>query len=411
MVAREARGLKWAQTCRLAWRDAIHEWPVSLCLVLALAAVLAPLLVLFGLKFGIVTTMTERLKADPRTVEISLRGHYQLYPAWFEQIEARPDVRFLLPRTRVLAATLTLETASGASLLDVDMLPTADGDPILPDNARPVQGMSDIIVTRTVAEKLDIRVDDQLAGILSRRLNDQAQGVRLPFTVTDILPEARFARDAVLVSLPLVVAAEDYRDGYLVPEFGVSDGTGDRPKVRPFASFRLYARTMDDVQTLATALRAQGLEIVTRGAEIDAVKAIDRVLNFVFLVLASIGVGGYLLSLASSLWANVDRKRREIALLRLIGFTTPQIVAFPAMQAALLASGGILVSAVIYAIVAHSFNATFVSELDHDEFVCRLTLTDSLIASIITLAVALLASIGGGYRAARIEPAEGLRAL
>ena len=39
---------------RLATRDFLHEWQVSLCFVIALAAVLGPMMVLFGLKFGII---------------------------------------------------------------------------------------------------------------------------------------------------------------------------------------------------------------------------------------------------------------------------------------------------------------------------------------------------------------------
>ena len=38
------------KTLRLASRDYTHEWQMSGCFVLALAAVLGPMLVLFGLK-------------------------------------------------------------------------------------------------------------------------------------------------------------------------------------------------------------------------------------------------------------------------------------------------------------------------------------------------------------------------
>ena len=117
------------------------------------------------------------------------------------------------------------------------------------------------------------------------------------------------------------MATEDYRDGAAVPALGVDRGhrCGSEPAARAFASARLYARSLDDVAPLAAWVRDQGYEVSTRAKEIETVKALDRVLAFVFLVLASIGVGGYLFSLAASLWANVDRKRREIALLRLVG--------------------------------------------------------------------------------------------
>jgi putative ABC transport system permease protein len=49
----------------LATAHLLHEWVLTLCLVLALAAVLAPLLVLFGLKHGTIHTLRERLVEDP----------------------------------------------------------------------------------------------------------------------------------------------------------------------------------------------------------------------------------------------------------------------------------------------------------------------------------------------------------
>ena len=55
---------------RLATRDYFHEWQMSGCFVLALAAVLGPMLVLFGLKFGIVGAMVDQLIEDPHNREI-----------------------------------------------------------------------------------------------------------------------------------------------------------------------------------------------------------------------------------------------------------------------------------------------------------------------------------------------------
>ena len=48
--------------CRLACRDYLREALLSACAVLGLAAVLTPLLVLYGVKFGVVQTLTDRLQ-------------------------------------------------------------------------------------------------------------------------------------------------------------------------------------------------------------------------------------------------------------------------------------------------------------------------------------------------------------
>src|SRR5690606_39362760 len=49
----------------LAAHSLRHEWILTLCLVIALAAVIAPLLVLLGLKHGTIETLRDRLVEDP----------------------------------------------------------------------------------------------------------------------------------------------------------------------------------------------------------------------------------------------------------------------------------------------------------------------------------------------------------
>lgn len=411
MAVRPLRDRQWRTAGTLAVQDFLHEWPVSLCLIFALAAVLSPLLVLFGLKSGIVTTMRERLKADPLNRELVIRGHHTLTPAWFETMAARRDIGFLVAKTRRLAATITLETAAGQTLPDLDMLPTAAGDPLFPADVQPPAGRGQVVLSHTAATKLQAARGTAVEGLLTRRLDGEAQAVRVPLVVTGVLPETAFGGDVAFVSLPLLVAAEDYRDGMAVTDLGVTKGERLPAPARPFASARLYAAGLDDVAPLAEVLRAQGIEVVTRAREIETVQAIDRVLTVVFVVLAGIGVVGYLLSLAASLWANVDRKRRDIALLRLVGIRTGPLIAFPATQAALVAFGGVAMSAAAYAGVATVFNRIFAAQLGRDELVCRLEPADAAIAAGLTLLCAFLASAAGGFRAVRIDPAEHLREL
>lgn len=402
----DGRQRQWRTAVSLAVADFRHEWRVSICLVLALAAVLGPLLALFGLKSGIVGTMRARLRADPVNREIVIQGHHQLAPEWFAAMRARPDVGFVVPRTRWLSASMTLETPDGTVLPDVDMVPTEEGDPLV---ASTTSAWGDVLLTHTAAQKLKLAPGAKLDGIVARRTDAGQQAVRVPLTVRDVLPETAFARDAIFVSLPLLAAAEDYRDGVAVPALGVTEGEPSRGERRVFASARLYARGLDDVAPLAEHLREEGIEVVTRAREIDTVKRIDRVLSSIFFALATLGIAGCLASLATSLWANVDRKRREIALLRLVGLRSAPVVSFPVVQALLVAVGGIVVAGGAYAVLATVFNRTFASELAREEFVCKLEPADALAAAGLTLLLALVASVVGGYRALRIDPAESLR--
>ena len=92
------------QICHLSLRDYLHERLLSACAVLGLAAVLAPLLILFGVKFGVVETLTERLRSDPATLEISPVGSGHFSAADMARWRDDGRVAFVMPRTRTLAA-------------------------------------------------------------------------------------------------------------------------------------------------------------------------------------------------------------------------------------------------------------------------------------------------------------------
>lgn len=401
---------RWLPALHFAWKDFLHEWRISACLVLALAAVLTPLLVLFGLKSGIVTTLTERLKADPANLEIVVLGNGRLDSAWFQTLSADPLVRFAAPRTRSLAATIDLlaDADGGRRVLPaVEMLPSGPGDPLLESRPAPADP-AQAVLSAAAARKLGVGPGGRLTAVVPRSSGERREAASVTLTVLDVLPDSTLAREAVLVPLPLLVAAEDFRDGFAVPGFGWP-GERPAPPRTLFASVRLYAAGIDAVAPLAAALTARGLEVRTRAAEIEQVRAIDRVLSFLFAIIAGIGATGLVLSLAASLWANVDRKQKDLALLRLVGFTTAPLVAFPAAQAALTALFGCALSGAAYAAVAAALNRVLAENPTRDEVVCRLTPEAAGAAVLLTLLFALLASSLGGVRASRIEPSQCLR--
>ena len=89
--------------CGMALRDYWHERALSLCAVLALATVLAPLLILFGVRNGVISNLQERLLQDPRNLEIVPVGSGKYGKAFFEELRKRPDVGYVVPQTRAIA--------------------------------------------------------------------------------------------------------------------------------------------------------------------------------------------------------------------------------------------------------------------------------------------------------------------
>ena len=392
----------------LAGRDYRNEWQMSGFFILALAAVLGPMLILFGLKFGIIGSMLDNLIEDPRNREVRPVGSGRYDRAWIEQMRARPEVDFIVPRTRAIAATIELSSDSSKQIIPVEMIPTDRGDPLLSQRQIP-EGMQQLILSQQAARKLNVKPGDEISGSIARRYKGRKERVHVKLTVTDVAPLSSFSRDGAFVPLYLLEAAEDFRDGHAVPTLGWSGS--EAPDQRTYPSFRLYTRSIYDVTPISEALSKLGIESSTRAADIDIVRTMDRNLSLVFWLIAVIGLAGFTLSLSASLWANVDRKRKELSVLRLVGLRTADIVWFPVIQSAFTALLGWLVASLIFVIVSYTINSLFTGQLQTGESLCRLLPSHFAIALALTLGASILAASLAGYRAARIEPSEGLREI
>nr|VFJ48638.1 MAG: putative ABC transport system permease protein [Candidatus Kentron sp. DK] len=397
------------QIFRLAFRDYAHEWVMSGCFILALAAVLAPMMVLFGLKFGIVGSMIGQLVDEPRNREIRSVGSGHFDIAWFEEMAKNPGVGFIVPRTRNIAATLQLKSDTAPRIISTELIPTAAGEPLLPADMPIPTTTGEIVLSGSVARKLNIKVGDVIDGSTVRRFDGKHERVHLPLTPIAIAPVSAFPRDGGFVSLGLITAIEDFHDGRAVPALNWPGDTP--PKTRMFPGFRLFADTIDDVAPLRDDLLSQGLDVRTRAVDIETVQAIDRNFTAVFWIIAVIGFIGFSFSLGASLWANVERKRRDLSVLRLVGFRTGDIVWFPVLQALFTASLGWTLASSIYIVVEQTINRMLVPQVQQGELVCQLLPEHFLITAGLTLFAAISAAALGGYRSARIEPSEGLRDL
>jgi len=404
------RMTQFGLTVRLAVRDYCHEWVMSGCFVLALGAVLIPLLVLFGLKYGIISNLLDPIKQDPRYRAIVPSGSGDFTASWFDAMRQRPDVEFVVPRTRALAASIKLRAPDSETgrIIDVELVPSADGDPVLPPELKAPGNFKEVVLAADAADKLRIASGAHLEGIVSRVRRGEQETVKLPLTVSGVAPAGAFTRDGVFVSVDLMVAIEDFRDGRAVPALGWN-GEAPRGQGRDFAGFRLYARNIDDVAALRSDLLAQGIDVRTRVADIDLVKTLDRNLDIIFWIIAVIAVSGYCFSFGTSIWANVDRKRYEFSLLRLVGLRTGGIVWFPILQALMTGLLGWTLACIAFFAAQEILNALFVADFGLGQSVCRLLPSHLFITLGLTILFAAIPASIGGLRLARIAPSLGLR--
>lgn len=406
----------------IACRDYLHERLLSACAVLGLVAALSPLLILYGVKYGLVQTLTERLLQDPRNLEITPVSSGKFAADYLARLQAHPDVIFVVPRTRSISATMTLRGASGDSRRDLvaSLEPSGPGDPLLaryaaafsPMPPDPAAESIGITVSATIAEKLGLSPGDRLWGRVERRYRGVAETARVSLHVAGILPLAAQQKDVIYAPLPLVQATEDYRDGRGVPELGEHNGWSGDPlprEERTYPGFRLHARSLEAVVALRAAFAAQNIEVYTRAEEIEQVTSLSRTLDLIFALICAATAAGFLASTASSVLAGIKRKERILGLLRLNGFTTGSLMLFPLTQTTLTSLAGFLLSGGVYTAAAAAINRMFRPDLAATEHICRLLPEHYLLALAAVLLLSLLAAIGPALRAARIEPSEVIR--
>lgn len=391
---------------RLALADLRHEKGLTACFIVALAAILAPLLVLLGLKTGVVDALRAELIEDPHMREILSLGNRSLAPEAVEAIGRTPGIVFIVPRTRLLAATATLARADGGDALSAELMPTAPGDPLLRPLTPPA-GDGEIVLSPLAARKLGLSPGDSLRLAVQRRIGDRAEGRSLTLTLTGIAPAAAFAREGGFVSVDLLSALEDYRDGRPVPRLGWEGPTAPAP--RSFAGFRAVADRIEDVAAIAATLEAAGQPVTTRAAEIETVLRLDRNLSAILAIVAAIGGTGFALSLGANLAGHVARKRGELSLLRLMGLSRAGMAGFPLVQGLAITGAGIVLALGAYAVAARVINQGFSAGMPGGGVLCRLAPEQGAAVSALALVVAVLASALAGLSAARIEPGEGLR--
>ncbi|SDG37376.1 putative ABC transport system permease protein [Pseudomonas benzenivorans] len=389
---------------QLAWHDYRADGRLSACAVLALVAVLAPLLVLFGLKFGLITSLTERLERDPGVREIVPLGGGRFSAEAIAELAARADVAFALPRTRQIAATA--ELSAGDRGVTVEMIPTAAGDPLVAPALLPLPA-DGVLLSQRAAEKLGVEAGDRLSAAFGRQVDGRPEYQRTDLLVVGVLPLGAFPRDALFASLSLLEAAEDYRDGLAVPALGWPGRSEAQRSARVYPGFRLYAAGLEDVERLRRYFAARNLEVATQAQAIAQLRSLSRNLSLVFWIIASLALGGAFAAMTASALAAVERKRRALSVLRLLGFSSTALVAFVVLQALYTGVFGLILAWGLYGAAELGLNRLF--QQTPGEYACSLLFGHYLLALLATLLCSSLAAASGGWRAARIEASEGLR--
>ena len=398
-----SRAVLWRLACLDVWRDK----KISICMIAAVVSIVAPLMLLFGLKHGVVSQMRSELASQPDNLEVRMVASHTLDRAWFEDARQQPFIGFVAPLTRSLNTIGDLRVSSSAFVANAELLPSFTGDPLLKGQAGPT-GQSTWL-SAAAAQRLSVATGGTLNLIITRKRDGQTERLRVPLLVDGVLDAAVFGRPAALITPALLTALEDFRDDKpwpLAGEFVPNPQAEERPL---YPRARLYARTMDDVPALSQWLSDQDIQTVSRLAQIESVQAIDRLLQLLFGVIAWLGILGCTASLIGAFAANIDRKRKDLALLRLIGYDRKSLLGYVMVQALVLTSIGFVVGVGFYWVGSELFNVVLGQALPAGQYVSVLTPLHVVSAMVIALGVAVVVSLIGGYMAMQVQPSESLR--
>jgi putative ABC transport system permease protein len=225
--------------------------------------------------------------------------------------------------------------------------------------------------------------------------------------VQAVAPPGTFPREAAFVTLAFAVMVEDFQDGIASPPADVA-GLAEPGRLQ-YAGFRLYADRLESVPALDAFLRRQEhVDVVSRAGDVAGMMRIDRNLGVLFIVISGLGGSGFLVSLGAGLWANVERKRHSLALLRFLGLGGGTLRLFPMAQAALLAIGGSGIAIIGAELTAWLINTRLNGTLQTDRALCVVSAALAVQAAGVTLLGALSVAAIAGTRAANVEAWEGV---
>lgn len=177
-----------------------------------------------------------------------------------------------------------------------------------------------------------------------------------------------------------------------------------------FFGFRLYAPTIDLVPGLYRHLVGQDLRVEAHVQEIERIRVLDRGLLRLFLLIATVGAIGGSGAMIASLYAAVDRKKRDLGVMRLMGLSRTDVSRFPIYQGIALSAVAVSAAAGTFLLFSAFINVSFADEvIIRGGKICDLPPMYYVYVAGFTLTAALLSSFVAARRATRIEPAEAIR--
>jgi putative ABC transport system permease protein len=389
----------------LALRDFRHSLHANMFSAIALAAVLAPLLVLYGLKLGVINGMLAELRTDPSILAIGIGNYKPLTADDIRAIARLPETGFVVGAPRSIASRVEMRSGpDSADVIDADWLPSAPGDPLL---LRGMAALADdeIVLSERLAEKLSAKPGGLVAAAVYR--NDQSETFEMKLKVRHVLPRASLEGYRALVSSARLEAISAFSDNYDVAEAGA----GGRPlseRVALFDGMRLYARSLESIAPLERAVAAAyGFKTSSAGAKIEWIGSLERVMTGLFSIISVAGATGYALSLWATIAGSVRQNMPQLSLLRLLGMPRGRLWSFPLVQVAGITTLGLALAFLLALAAATAMNRIYLIGA-FGLLVCELRLREFAAAASASYLLAVMVAALQFSAMQRVSPSDAL---
>ncbi len=346
----------------LAWRDLLREPKHVFCVVALIAGVVAPLILLFSIRSGIMDTVIGSLQANPANRQMELTGNHYFEPSELERLRAWPEISFVVPLQRSIARRIDVRPPDAPKAYRMRLWPSETGDPLLPPGM--VLESGQVAVSAGLADLFDLQVGDVLRARAQRGVPPTAR-LLTDLDVVHILERGWLSGRSGLVPSAFVSDMEAFYDTYALPHYGIESGKPLSERSEQTESFRIYAVDLETVAALERRLRSElGFGVNSRADEAAFWLNLNKNVGLALEVLALSAVSGLTAALVALFWSGVERKRRTLSLLSLMGTRPFALALFPLVQAVVYAISGALAACVLFVLTAQVTDELFGAELE-----------------------------------------------
>ena len=316
------------------------------------------------------------------------------------QIQSLPQVQVASPRLIASGIVTIGDQSRGVQVIGID--PTSSAN--LPFQQGLVAGQflqpddrEGVLIGKPLADKLKLSVGDQINLLVN--LSDGGVDQQL-FTIRGVYSTNTTAYDENTVFLPLAKAQ-------------AFTGAQDHA-----STIFVMLKNRDEAPAVAAAVQSPGFQVLTWQKMNELIVQLEDFANAYMVILYLIVLGITATVVTNTLVMAVYERTREVGVLAAIGMKGRSIMTEFLLEAALLATGGVIGGLILGSLAVGYFtrygfyvgNYGISGMLLGDFLYPILTVQNLVVLAVITYVITLVASLYPAVMAARMEPVEALHA-